>query len=450
MPGRILIVETVASNRISLKTALTSEYFEAICISDVNRTLQSVLKYKPDIILFPTDLGSTDSYSLCKKLKLNAFSAHIPVVLYTSSADKIDWNKAVLNLVDDIQTYPSNQQQLIYRLRHLYRQKVELDALKTHANASEEFGFNDIAIDQPYIRGKKTSVAIVQHPTQKMSFNLDPSVGQSHALPNICTPSDIYENTGLIVIYSADAQCRLLSDLQEDPRTRQIPKLCLLESPAGQNVKRLYELGAEECLLSDMPDQRINMRIQSLIAMNAHKTKLRAILNDRVKEASFDPLTGIYNRRHAQMYLSKCFKASQNNNRNLITMMIDIDNFKSINDTLGHAGGDMILKEMAKRLSANLRRIDMVARVGGEEFLVIIPDASLKRAQLIAERIRRLVANKPFQLSDGEVFQKITISIGIAHKEDHHQFSSDLVHSADKALYEAKSKGRNRVFTAAA
>lgn len=450
MPGRILVADSTVNNRIALNAVLNSEYFEGICVDDAKSVSRAVLKHQPDIILMATHLGREDGYLIAKKIKLNAFSAHIPVILYTSAAQQVDWDKALVNLVDDVQIYPQNEANLISRLRLLYRQKVELDSLKTHANAADQFGFNDITVEFPSQRLVKSKVAIVNHRTNQSDFNLDQSIGNSYALSSDCKPTNIHKNTDLIVLQSAEAQCRLVSDFQEDPRTKNIPILGLVDNSAQTQLKRLYELGAQECIFSTAPTPQINTRIQSLIATNQHKSELRKLLNERVKEAYFDPLTGLYNRRHAQQYLSKCFQQSQKGQNNLVALMLDIDNFKAVNDTLGHIGGDAVLQQSAKRLSGNLRRVDMVARMGGEEFLVLLPNTTMKRGLEIAERLRRLIAEKPFKTNSEDRTQNITISIGIAQRSTRHKFASDLINSADQALYKAKERGRNCVYVAVA
>jgi two-component system cell cycle response regulator len=450
MPGRILVADSSVNNRISLNATLTSEYFEAICVTDAKSVSQAVLKFQPDVILMAVNLGPDDGYAVCKKLKLNPFSAHIPVVLYASKVEQVDWSNALLNLVDDVHLYPQDKATLISRLRLLYRQKVELDSLKTHANAADQFGFNDITVEFPSGRLIKSKVALINHRTQTTAFNLDPIVGGSYPLSFDCKPSDVNPNTDLIILQNADAQCRLLSDFQESANTKNIPVMSLVDRPANAQVKRLYELGSQECLLSTSPPSQINARAQSLIAVNQHKSKLRGLLNERVKQACFDPLTNLYNRRHAQQYLSKYFQQAQKGDNSLVALMLDIDKFKSVNDTLGHIGGDAILKQIAERLSENVRRVDMVARVGGEEFLILIPNASMKRALEIAERLRLLVEEKPFEVNASKLQQNITVSIGIAKRSKRHKYASDLINCADQALYKAKEKGRNCVYVAAA
>ena len=161
-------------------------------------------------------------------------------------------------------------------------------------------------------------------------------------------------------------------------------------------------------------------------------------------------MTSLYNRRHAQQYLSKYFQQAQKGDKSLVALMLDIDNFKSFNDTLEHTSGDSILQQIAARLSENVRRVDMVARMGGEEFLVLIPNASMKRALEIAERLRQLIKSKPCEVNAGKVHQKITVSIGIAKRAERHKYASDLINCADQALYKAKELGRNFIYVATA
>jgi diguanylate cyclase (GGDEF)-like protein len=124
--------------------------------------------------------------------------------------------------------------------------------------------------------------------------------------------------------------------------------------------------------------------------------------------------------------------------------MLDLDHFKSINDRLGHAAGDLVLQHVATVLQANVRKIDQVARVGGEEFLVLMPGASLDTARPAAERLReQLTADSP-QFQGTSV--TISVSIGIAQWADHAEELSRLLIRADAALYQAKAQGRNRVF----
>jgi two-component system cell cycle response regulator len=141
-------------------------------------------------------------------------------------------------------------------------------------------------------------------------------------------------------------------------------------------------------------------------------------------------------------------KQSQKTGQELAVMMIEIDHFKAINDTHGHAAGDAVLVELAERLRNNLRAIDLIARVGGEEFLVALPHSTAEQAQTAANRLCRLVNQKHFYVGSKRSPLRVTISVGVAvgcAENTDIICADDMCHQADDALYIAKSSGRDRV-----
>jgi diguanylate cyclase (GGDEF)-like protein len=162
------------------------------------------------------------------------------------------------------------------------------------------------------------------------------------------------------------------------------------------------------------------------------------------KEAIYDTLTNLFNRRHFEERLSAETQKAFEGNSNLSIIMVDIDHFKRVNDTFGHAGGDKVLREIASLLKNSVRVYDTVARYGGEEFVLLLPGAPLDPTAMVAERIRRSVENTPFEIGQTQVH--LTISLGISNFPIHRARSKEeLVKMADLALYDAKRGGRNRV-----
>ncbi|MEM9972475.1 MAG: GGDEF domain-containing protein, partial [Pseudomonadota bacterium] len=166
----------------------------------------------------------------------------------------------------------------------------------------------------------------------------------------------------------------------------------------------------------------------------------------------------LYNRRYAQKYLRDALTDAAPPNEAVTTMIVDIDHFKRINDTHGHAAGDAVLVEVARRMKDNLRTIDMVARYGGEEFLVVLPGTELSKAGPAADRLRRMIGSVPVDIEGGKRV-RVTVSIGVSvcspddfetekqpvfsHRTD--EQVKRLIEAADRALYLAKETGRNRV-----
>ena len=156
-----------------------------------------------------------------------------------------------------------------------------------------------------------------------------------------------------------------------------------------------------------------------------------------------DPLTGLWNFRYLSMSLAREIERSTRFDRPLAVLMLDLDHFKAVNDSHGHARGDSVLRELAHRVQEQIREVDTFARYGGEEFVVVLPETSVEGAAQLAERICVAVRRDPFRQENEEPLD-ITVSIGGAAFPDHGSTPATLMRSADKALYMAKGDGRDR------
>lgn len=170
--------------------------------------------------------------------------------------------------------------------------------------------------------------------------------------------------------------------------------------------------------------------------------RLKAELDKYKEMAIIDELTGVFNRRGIMELLRREVARSERFKLPLSVAMVDIDDFKKVNDTFGHITGDKVLKAVATIMKSVIRKIDMIGRYGGEEFLVIFPNTPKNNARIAAEKLRKEVESHKFKYKDREF--KVTISIGVAEYEDGDSTES-LIAKADEALYRAKSAGKNRV-----
>jgi diguanylate cyclase (GGDEF)-like protein len=157
-----------------------------------------------------------------------------------------------------------------------------------------------------------------------------------------------------------------------------------------------------------------------------------------------DGLTQIANKRALDEFLDKEVARARRHDRALSVLMLDIDHFKSVNDTYGHLTGDVVLRDLAAIVKKRIRREELFARYGGEEFCVVLPETDLQAALEFAEVVRALVAQNEVHVEDQKL--RVTISIGVAQfRPSEHRTPEDLLKAADKALYVAKAEGRNRV-----
>ncbi len=191
--------------------------------------------------------------------------------------------------------------------------------------------------------------------------------------------------------------------------------------------------------LTKLNNESVNLQ-RELIRKNLELEKLYA---DVQKLAITDGLTGLYNRRGFFELSQREVERAKRFGHAFSVIILDIDHFKGFNDSYGHETGDQVLEKLAGRLSAQLRKVDILGRYGGEEFSLLLPETNAAGARQVAERLRRCIAEEPIETSQG--FLNVTISVGLAVLQDNARTMEELLKYADQALYQAKETGRNRV-----
>ncbi|MBX3274913.1 MAG: GGDEF domain-containing protein [Sandaracinaceae bacterium] len=212
---------------------------------------------------------------------------------------------------------------------------------------------------------------------------------------------------------------------------------------------RLLEIGEEDFWRLTNVSHAFALNL--LLALAARLRANNATVSKNVQKrrmyeraAMFDGLTGIHNRRWLDETLHRMVERHSRGGSELSVSLIDIDHFKSFNDTYGHAAGDHVLTIVATTLAANLRPTDLVARFGGEEFVIIFPDTPVEQARIAAERVREAVAAQTLAMPDGTALPSVTISMGVTALAPGEPVP-ELLKVADMAMYRAKQAGRNRV-----
>lgn len=216
-------------------------------------------------------------------------------------------------------------------------------------------------------------------------------------------------------------------------------------------VVMIINLKAQYDILEFFTTQLIISVLGTLViyALTEHINTSNKLFFQMKKNSETDHLTSLNNLRQFEQLLSERFLEAKHFGERLGVLAVDIDHFKNINDTFGHAAGDVVLQQLSKVLKSHTRSFDEVSRNGGEEFSVIVPEASTPEIAALAEKIRTAVESHSFELEDGTSLN-ITVSIGAAVHPDtvHAADARDLLQQADKELYRAKHGGRNRVCTA--
>jgi two-component system cell cycle response regulator len=228
--------------------------------------------------------------------------------------------------------------------------------------------------------------------------------------------------------------------------------------------------GASDVVLEGFAGREIALRLARQIARKHRLDQLRADMRDGLRAALTDPLTGLFNRRYAMPRLARIAKAAAQSGRDFAAMSIDVDHFKLINDRFGHAAGDAVLVQLAELLRGAVGEQDLVSRIGGEEFLIALPETSRTAAQMAAKRICNMVRDAAFPVPGRDRPLHVTVSIGVAllsdvqtgevaegvgmgtmlaptlqGGDDETALHQQVLEQADKALYGAKAHGRNQV-----
>ncbi|HEV3373390.1 MAG TPA: PleD family two-component system response regulator [Xanthobacteraceae bacterium] len=456
MTARVLVVDDVPANVKLLEARLSAEYFDVMTAVNGQEALSICERAECDVVLLDVMMPDMDGFEVCRRLKTSMTTHHIPVVMVTALDQPSDRVKGLESGADDFLTKPVSDVALIARVRSLSRLKMMTDELRMRAVTSREIGIESPEREALAEAGRNGRILMVDD-RPALSDRIQGMLASEHSVDVERDPTEALfhaaEGNYDLVIVSLDLEnfdgLRLCSQLRSLERTRNVPVLGIAEADNNARLVRALEIGVNDYLVRPFDKNEILARARTQIRKKRYAERLRDNVQLSIEMAITDALTGLYNRRYMETHVGTLVDQAVARGKPLSVLILDIDYFKSINDTHGHDAGDDVLQDFAIRIRKSIRGIDLACRYGGEEFVVVMPETDMAVATMVAERLRRRIASEPFPIQKGARVIEVTISIGIAALGSGDDAAA-VIKRADQALYRAKRDGRNRVVPDAA
>ncbi len=451
MTARVLVVDDVRSNIKLLETRLGLEYFEVLTATNGPDAIAICEKGGCDIVLLDVKMPGMDGFEVCRRLRTLPATAHLPIVLLTALDRAADRVRGLDSGADDFLTKPVDELALIARVRSLTRLKFSIDELRIRAAHSVVAGLIEpsavldldasergrlLLVDEQ--RASRERVQGALSPYHDVILVSDP--GEAPAMAREGSIDLMIVSLG----FGAFDGLRLMSQVRSQERMRNLPILLIAGPDDRAKILRGLELGVNDYLTRPIDRNELLARVRTNVRQKRYADRLRQSVQQSIEMALYDPLTGLNNRRSLERRLPAMIETARERGGTLTMMVLDIDRFKRVNDTYGHDVGDLVLKGFAAQLQETVRSVDFICRLGGEEFVVVMPGVGSAEAAKIAERARRTTESRNFVANSTASSVSITVSVGLAEWRESWS-GAELYRRADRALYLSKSMGRNRV-----
>lgn len=446
MTANILVVDDLEPNVKLLEAKLLGEYYNVLTANSGAKAIELLTDHKVDVILLDVMMPEMDGFETCKKIKANPETSHIPIVMVTALSDIEDRIKGLEAGADEFLTKPINDTPLFARVKSLSRMKTIIDELKLRNKTNAQLGASVIDFNDNFADSKILLINddVVQAKNlTKMMTKLSPSVQIIYDISKLESLDYVPDLVVISCQLEHEDPLRISVMLKaKDGWGRSVLMLLAEEENIPMVIKGM-DIGINDYFLYPVEENEILARLRTQLKRKKYQDNLRNELEESVNLSTKDGLTNLFNRRYFDTHIQQMVKKTNESKGLLCLLMLDIDDFKKVNDTYGHQVGDEILKIVASNLKISFRVTDLIARYGGEEFCVLLGDTKLDDAVVIADRFREKLAAIDVKIRDDLIIHK-TASIGVTQYQ-YGESIDNFISRADKALYEAKTTGKNKV-----
>ena len=450
MSGLILVVDDNEKNLKLLEALLSNEYYDVVTAVDGFDGIAKAKERLPDMILLDVMMPGIDGFETCKRLKADPVTSHIPIVMVTALSDKSDRVHGLESGADDFLTKPVKEVQLISRVKSLIRLKMLIDELRLRDKTGLQLGIENgdstsdegvygsriLVVDDDYVQcrqiqqnlNKLYKVDILEEPEHTLKMAADAEYDL------IIMSNQLSDMDGL----------RICSQIRSNELLRNTPILTLIDADDEKSLLKGLEIGVNDYVMTPPDYNELNARVRTQIRRKRFQDALKNNYKRSISMAITDSLTGLYNRHYLNTHMESLMDDARKTGNPLSVIILDMDHFKQVNDTYGHDCGDQVLKQLSERITNNIRGSDLAARIGGEEFVVLMPKTETSIAQMVAERLRKSVESTPFEITHrvGQISKTTSIGLTTFAPSDN---AATFMKRSDEALYSAKNGGRNKV-----
>ena len=452
---KILIVDDDPTNVKLLAAKLGDSNYTILKAYGGEDALQKAKSEKPNLVLLDVMMPGMNGFDVTTHLKNSPETTDIPIILVTALDGSDNKTKGLEAGADDFLNKPVNTAELKARVKSLLRLKSYSDQLKAKTH-DQWMALNPFSSDGPMPELRLPSLLIVEDSPadaklfksllNSLACNIVTVHSGEEAL-SICNNNKIDIIILDMLLPGLDGY-EVVKKIKENASTQSTQVIVVTSLHDIESKIRGYEYGVDDYLVKPINFNEFRARVNSLIKKKAYYDGLMSNYEAAVQAAITDKLTGVYNNGYFQHFLKNELKQAERQRYPVSLMMVDVDNFKLVNDRQGHLAGDKLLKDIALKMRQNIREIDVLARFGGDEFSVILPYTPKETAAAIAERIRLAIETCVAGVNDQDSIS-VSLSIGVADYDHGVETAQDVIQKADKALYEAKFKGKNNVCMAA-
>lgn len=448
MADNILIVDQTTTNRIIISAHLRSAGLKASSFATLSDLLSSDNSLKTRLLIIDSNALASADYDILRR-KLRAINGSYSVIS-TIAKDRADLRLAALTSgADCVFAPPFDPGLLRAELRKIQRVHALEDDLFPNRARGNMIGFAENG--RPPLVPTAGRILILS-PTDDLAASMRRLTrAQVQVMapdlplraPNTRPPADVVIIDQRVARSDTDGLFRMMAEMRAHETTRQVMQVLLFERHQNHQASMALDMGADDVLVGQYSPDEVAHRAGRVLRRKKNNEAFRAKVRDGLRAAITDPLTGLSNRRFALPKLEQMSREYPC----LAVLTLDIDHFKRINDTYGHAVGDEVLTELAQRLRAASKPEDLIARLGGEEFLVVRPVRDTLQATQMANDMCDVIRATPIALRNRPDGVMITASVGVAL---HHgpikdaRASERVLDIADRALYASKHAGRDR------